>query len=347
MSLMIDFIMKSMKQKGISVLLFSCITVLSLFGQEYFQLKDLQGQWKFTINPEGNWKDIDYNDDQWDAIRVPSPWENQGYHGFNGLGYYRKEFTLNTDQKLVNLLLHLGYIDDVDEVYFNGRKIGGSGGFPPKYYTAYNSFRKYHIPKDLINTGGKNVIAVKVYDAGREGGIIGGEVALYAERNPLQIEVDLAGEWKFKKGDDPDYKNTNFDDGNWSEIFVPGTWEEQGYGQVDGYGWYRRTFFIPEHLEGKWIVITIGSIDDADQTFLNGQLVGSIGEFYKVGTPGYDPNDYQRIRAYYLSPDKFKAGKQNTIAIRVFDGGGIGGIYKGPVGIVEKDNFVSYWRQKK
>jgi len=61
-------------------------------------------------------------------------------------------------------------------VFFNGVKIGFSGGFPPNYYTAWNAEREYRIPNELLNYNGDNVIAVRIYDKGGEGGIYSGEV---------------------------------------------------------------------------------------------------------------------------------------------------------------------------
>ena len=40
---------------------------------------------------------------------------------------------------------------------------------------------------------GRNVIAIRVYDRGGIGGIYSGDVALYAEKNPLELEVILPG----------------------------------------------------------------------------------------------------------------------------------------------------------
>ncbi len=42
-----------------------------------------------------------------------------------------------------------------------------------------------------------------------------------------------------------------------------------------------------------------------------------------------------------------KKNAENTIAIRVYDRVGEGGIYEGPVGIVSQSNYINFWRKKK
>ncbi|MBK6680677.1 MAG: hypothetical protein IPG53_11920 [Ignavibacteriales bacterium] len=77
---------------------------------------DLSIHWKFQIGDDSPRSQIDFDDSKWDKITVPSSWENQGFHGYNGYAWYRVSFEGST-ALAKNPLLHLGYIDDVDEVY--------------------------------------------------------------------------------------------------------------------------------------------------------------------------------------------------------------------------------------
>jgi hypothetical protein len=58
-------------------------------------------------------------------------------------------------------------------------------------------------------------------------------------------------------------------------------------------------------------------------------------------------NEYQQIRYYYLNSDAVYTNKTNTIAVRVFDARETGGIYAGPVGLIELKTFVNYNRNKR
>jgi hypothetical protein len=148
--------------------------VLLLSGKAYAQGKqkiaDLKGQWKFSIGNDERWSAEKYNDSGWETIYAPSPWENQGFWGYNGYAFYRKQVHIPSRFKGHMFTLELGYIDDVDLTYFNGVPIGSSGAFPPGNKSAYNARREYSIPENLIKYEQMNTIAIKVYDSKAEGG---------------------------------------------------------------------------------------------------------------------------------------------------------------------------------
>lgn len=160
--------------------------------------------------------------------------------------------------------------------------------------------------------------------------------------------IDFNGYWKFEIGDDSTYKDAQFDDANWDEIYVPSSWEDEGFPGYDGYAWYRLTFFLEPELEKEKLVIKLGPIDDVDQTFLNGKLVGSSGGF----PPNYYTNAFNG-RQYLIPPNILKYGEMNTIAIRVYDFSGTGGLIRGNFGIFSYEerfnpeiNLVGYWKFK-
>ena len=65
--------------------------------QDENQILDLSGKWKFSIGDDSAWASPDYNDWEWEEIKVPSSWENEGFHGYNGFAWYRKSFELPAD----------------------------------------------------------------------------------------------------------------------------------------------------------------------------------------------------------------------------------------------------------
>jgi len=62
--------------------------------------------------------------------------------------------------------------------YFNGQILGSTGGLPPDYETGYGELRAYTVPMDRVGWGAQNTIAVRVYDGGGGGGIVGNPVSL-------------------------------------------------------------------------------------------------------------------------------------------------------------------------
>ena len=150
------------------------------------QVVNLMGPWKFQIGDNNAWAAPGFDDREWDKIYAPACWEDEGFAGYDGYAWYRRHFTLDEGQETGMLYLHLGEIDDVDEVYLNGRRIGGSGAFPPRFYTAYSVYRIYPLPEEYLNPGGNKVLAVRVYDSHREGGIVHGRIGIYAARPALR-----------------------------------------------------------------------------------------------------------------------------------------------------------------
>jgi len=309
----------------------------------------LEGSWSFSIGTNSDWKLRSYDDSDWDRVRVPSSWENEGFHDYNGYAYYRKKVNISSDYDGQMLYLKLGYIDDVDEVYFNGKKIGSTGTFPPRYRTAYNAYRKYSIPEDLVRYDRLNLIAVKVYDSEQAGGIVSGDIGIYASSFGIKMDVSLQGAWKFHLGDNFDWKAKNYGDSNWNKIFVPSKWEDQGYKKYDGYAWYRKKFVYTGGISNENMVIIVGRIDDCDQVFINGVLVGTTGKMPKVERKSFRINglEWRAFRGYYFPANLLKKNEENTIAVRVYDKGGDGGIYEGPVGIVSQSKYIDFWRKRK
>jgi hypothetical protein len=310
-------------------------------------LQSLKGSWLFSIGINEEWISPKFDDSRWESIKVPSPWEDQGFNGYNGYAFYRKKITIPSAYKGRMLYLNMGYIDDVDEVYLNGHKIGSTGSFPPDYSTAYNAERIYYIPEELISFDASNLIAVKVFDSYDRGGIVSGELGLYGGKTTVNFDVNLQGPWKFLPGDDLRRKEFDFNDSMWDEIFVPAKWEDQRYRDYDGYAWYRKTFICPGNIDEK-MVIMMGKIDDIDQVFINGIFVGSTGYFpEKHSELSNSGQEYDAFRGYYLPAGLLKKGQKNVVAVRVLDTGGSGGIYEGPVGIISQAKYIDYWRKLK
>jgi hypothetical protein len=348
LSLSIQKFKKDRLFKTIAILIF--FAILPAFGAKAQNRLDLAGTWKFNIGDNPEWAKTDFDDRNWTEIRVGDEWENQGFHGYDGFAWYRVnvpiplvKFDSNED-----FYLYLGRIDDADEVYFNGQLIGKSGSMPPKYSSAYERLRIYHIPKELISKSGKNLIAVRVFDDHGEGGILrdGEGIMIKTKQNMFAKGFNLEGLWKFATGDNVEWSNQTVDETKWDEISVPATWEQQGYRDYDGKAWYRKSFFVPaDYNVSETQVLMLGKIDDLDQAYLNGVLVGKTGNMEPKSNWIKDEGwEYNQLRCYYLLNTKLQAGKVNIVAVRVYDTHAEGGIYKGPVGIVPLSSFVKYWR---
>ncbi len=124
-------------------------------------------------------------------------------------------------------------------------------------------------------------------------------------------------------------------------------WESQGYNDYNGYAWYRKTVKIPNDFKNKKLVLVVGKIDDLDEVYLNGELIGSTGTMKDNPDENKFSQEYAQFRGYYIPDGLIKINADNLIAIRVYDGWKDGGIYEGPVGLITQKDYIKYWRHKK
>jgi len=182
--------------------------------------------------------------------------------------------------------------------------------------------------------------------------------------------LDLSNGWKIKVGDNLDYAKPDFDDSSWDKVDINKRWEDQGYKDVDGFGWYRIKVVIPSSLKNDSelkdsLIFNFGKINDFDQFFFNGIFIGENAHNVKRGTEVTDSYKnssnslwYADRRYSFPSDDSLvKWDGENVIAIRVFDLGYSGGLYTGEVNItmpqlsdylmvnLNENNFVESGKQ--
>jgi len=110
------------------------------------------------------------------------------------------------------------------------------------------------------------------------------------------------------------------EDSNWNNIDVNAIWENSNIQEMvdfDGAVWYRTHVNLTREdaaiANRNGARLIIGTIDDSDITFINGQKIGS--------TDGWDTP-----RNYIVPRNVFRAG-DNVISVLVLDTGGGGGLY--------------------
>lgn len=160
----------------------------------------------------------------------------------------------------------------------------------------------------------------------------------------METEKITLGSWKFRTGDSLAWADPAFSDADWKPIGVGHPWEPQGYKLYDGYAWYRIRFTLPSSLKEKSLFkdsvrIILGKIDDHDQTFLNGELLGQNARLLPAA-PAASAEDLSKtpmvwdvIRNYTIASTdpRLKWDQENVIAVRVFDEKYDGGLATVPV----------------
>ncbi|MEP6493480.1 MAG: sialate O-acetylesterase [bacterium] len=139
------------------------------------------------VNDRAPWADPSLDDSGWSELPVPAYWEAHGYGGMDGIAWYRVAFDLSDAELRAGVTVAFAGIDDDDITWVNGVEVGRT--------TGYNVPRAYKIAASALHAG-RNMLAVRVTDAGAGGGI-NGAVSLTLSNG---TQRSLAGAWKFKVG---------------------------------------------------------------------------------------------------------------------------------------------------
>lgn len=198
----------------------------------------------------------------------------------------------------------------------------GWGGFSAVgYYFGRKLNQELNVPIGLIHTSWGGTIA-EAWVSGEslatmndfKGAVA--QVAATAKDGDGDLTMKMKKWWLDNEGAPAKgYQNLDYsaDKSRWKTMKLPSTWETAGLPGFDGLVYFRREVEIPQASAGKEAVLSLGTIDDRDVTYVNGQMVGMM-------------NQHLDNRVYKIPAGVLKAGK-NVIAVTVLDTGGEGGIY--------------------
>jgi len=136
------------------------------------------------------------------VLPVPGGWNDvdpEGLGRHDGFAWCLLPIEIPQHWSPHDLQLRLGRIDDADEAFFNGVKIGATGGMPPSARSAWQAERTYTVPAALVEPGTTALLAVRVHDSGGNGGIWEGAPLLGGPDGA----ISLAGAWFAIQGDEP------------------------------------------------------------------------------------------------------------------------------------------------
>ena len=255
-------------------------------------------------------------------------------------GWYAHAFGVPQQFAGMDLLLDLGIIDDADETFVNGRRVGGLGKVPGG--SAWQTDRLYRVPASSVNAFGDNLLAVHVWSQWGLGGIVGPPV-LSAAIAP----ADAAWEVAFRAADAPPPEGLNEALGTADAVRIclgdggmptphhasrdggtptphPAEWPENVH-----YAVYR----LPVALRGgdgtpirfeKSVVLDIGPVFDVAAIYLNNKRIGRLGRFPEKGQPAYT-EAAARGRAV-VSPDAWRGDGSDVLTVVVYRERGTGGL---------------------
>ena len=136
------------------------------------------------------WTATDFDDSGWKELVVPGDVSHfEGLGGWDGVVWLRKEVEIPAAWAGKPLTLDLGAIDDDDDTYFNGVKVGSTEG--------YTFQRSYPVPAKCVKPG-RAVVTVRLIDRRYNAGIMGEPERICVRCGDDKIV--LSGNWKYKIG---------------------------------------------------------------------------------------------------------------------------------------------------
>jgi len=175
----------------------------------------------------------------------------------------------------------------------------------------------------------------------------GAAILLRIDAKPVKLAQAIAGtkvwtvpnKWKFSL--DPQHAAQKekwaapgFDDSKWKEILTDKYcgWKFQGYGTARGDGWYRLRLTVPSELRHRHLYFHFGAADEEAWVYIDGRLAFEhTRRSTKLGLGGL------WMRPFFFDCRRFLAGgKQHTIAVKVYNAFGAGGLYR-PIHLIGSD----------
>ena len=290
----------------------------------------------------------DFDNSKWTDIEIGRPWADQGYADYEGGAWYRAKLTVAADRVRPVQMYIEGKFRTI-EVYVNGRA------------TAFHGRTNITEQPIIVNIGstavrdGENTVALYVYggtdmtsidrinvyqpifdwaspslkkgaDQQYSSYANSPEVVPYSHKKVAKVPT----QWKFRLDErlderrlnpllDREYAAPGFDDSEWANISIGQAWEAQGYAGYNGAAWYRTQIKV-DAKEGQPVHLAFGGVDQHATVYVNGHWVG-------------EHNKWSRPFILDISDQVMRDGN-NTVALYVFDGEGMGGIY-GTVKVIQ------------
>lgn len=155
------------------------------------------------------------------------------------------------------------------------------------------------------------------------------------------MNIDLSNNWHFSPdennlGYSKDWHTVQFDDSEWAMIDAGKSWEDQGFPNLDSYGWYRKFIKIPLAWKDEDIWIKFGAVNDTYELFVNGESVSSSGR---------TNNSFAAKPSITKMTGNIKFGEKNLIVVKVNDWGNSGGLWRLPVVITTEEKVGNVTRK--
>jgi len=231
---------------------------------------DLAGMWHFRADPDNQGEKLGWpagGGEEWRQLFVPRAWERQGVvednrkapnapvvtnerfrsttgedKPYNGWAWYRKSVLVPEAWRGKRIVMSCGVVANWGRVFWNGKGLEPITRPGEERGVVRSSVVK--IPQELIQFGSSNSIAIQVYNHDNFGGIVQGEVALYAEDEKPKV-VETAMPMGYAR--EVEYKGHRF--AFLMSAMSPGVVVSSERKTLELWGWQVRGHALPETVQ--------------------------------------------------------------------------------------------------
>jgi signal transduction histidine kinase/CheY-like chemotaxis protein len=146
--------------------------------------------------------------------------------------------------------------------------------------------------------------------------------APWGNAQPLQINeldevVSIAGLWRFRTGDEPNWAAPDLDDGGWEQVVVPAA-SPEGHAGYAGMAWYRVTINLDLNAPSVRqqlgsLGVTLGAVASAYELYAGGQSLGGVG-----GLPPRPGIVYDQHKTYQIPASAVDSDGRLVLALRIW-----------------------------
>ncbi|WOO39377.1 ATP-binding protein [Rubellicoccus peritrichatus] len=178
-------IIRKIARTPIWILVFVGIALTPFFFQDDSNaIKPLlelpQDEILFQQGDMSEWSEPDFDDSDWAQVTLPDNWWQRGIRPMGAKCWYRIPFTLDNAFRNQTLVVSLGYVGSVSEIYLNGERIGGEGSFYPVSIPPQRTVHAAILPNQLLHYGGaENLLSVRVKSLVGAGGLLSDSLTVY------------------------------------------------------------------------------------------------------------------------------------------------------------------------
>ena len=132
--------------------------------------------------------------------------------------------------------------------------------------------------------------------------------------------LDISGPWKIIYTDDAKIAEPGYDDSGAAQIAIPGEWMDavRKSDEMTATVWLRKSVHISDAFSGHNLMLELGKIGIADETYFNGHFIGGTGMIPSDAEGLNYRFAWKNPRHYHIPKTFIKFNHANTIAVRAF-----------------------------